>query len=77
MQHLDTFDEYQDAFLPQDSGFTPTVCSDKQTKILISKKFNTKEDAGKSLKTESQKELGQTLGGCDHKNNRAFLRRIA
>lgn len=59
---LDAFDEYQDAFLPEDSGFTPTICSDKQAKILISKKFNTQQDAEK-FKTDSQKELSQALGG--------------
>ena len=73
---LDAFDMYQEGMLPQDSGFTPTACSDLESQLMISKKFATKEEAEK-FKTDAQNTLAQSIEGRFIQNNGAYYRAVA
>jgi hypothetical protein len=59
---LDAFDDYQEGYLPADSGFTPTLCKDYENRILISDRFAGKEEAENFKKTAQQK-LGSYIIG--------------
>lgn len=42
---LNAFNEYTNGDVPQDAGFTPTLCKDKKNVTLISAPFSAKQDA--------------------------------